>query len=105
MGNLRGHIALNIALPHKSGNEGRDCLCVQEEPVVDEPPAEVKEEDPADADADAELDSAAVKDEEGDDEGEAAAAEENDEENEDPLAGMNKHAATYSPCDSPSEAP
>ena len=49
------------------------------------------EEDPADADA--ELDSAAVKDEEGDDEGEAAADEVNDEENEDPLAGMVKHAA------------
>ena len=74
------------------GNEGRACLCVQEEPVADESPAEVKEEGPADADAD--LDSAAVKNDEGDDEGEAAADGENDEENEDPLAGMNKHAAT-----------
>ena len=74
------------------GNEGRVCLCVQEEPAADESPAEVKEEDPADADAD--LDSAAVKNDEEDDEGEAAADEENDEENEDPLAGMSKHGPT-----------
>ena len=72
-----------------------ESVCVQEEPGADAPPAEVKEEDPADADA--ELDSAAVKDEEGDDEAKAAADEENeenDEENEDPLAGTVKHAAT-----------
>ena len=62
--------------------------CLQEESAADEPLAEVKEEDNADADAD--LDGQAVKDEEGDDENEAAV----DEENEDPLAGIIKRAAS-----------
>ena len=79
--------AFNCLAGTWSGNGCQDYVCAQEEPDADEPPAAVKEEVPADADA--ELDSVGVKDEEGDDETEAAA----DEENEDPLAGIFKHAA------------